>query len=86
MKLDPILNRIKQFGKFNHQLHISKKNQSELYLHIVEHKLFTHQLKWTESEINEFEPRLISAKKTGSLNACLNFEILDRILSGTNHI
>jgi len=25
MKLDPILNRIKQFWKFNHQLHISKK-------------------------------------------------------------
>ena len=38
------------------------------------------------SEFNEFEPRLKSAKNRFQLNAGLNLEKLNTILSGTNHI
>ena len=40
----------------------------------------------TESEFNEFEPRLKSAKNWFQLSASLNLETLNTILSGTNHI
>ena len=40
----------------------------------------------SESEVNEFEPRLKSAKNRFQLNAGLNLEKLNTILSGTNHI
>ena len=39
-----------------------------------------------ESEFNEFEPRLKSSKNRSQLSAGLNFETLNIILSGTNHI
>ena len=38
------------------------------------------------SEFNEFEPRLKSAKNRFQFSAGLNFEKLNTILSGTNHI
>ena len=38
-----------------------------------------------ESEFNEFEPRLISAKNLFQLSASLNLETFEYILSGTNH-
>ena len=37
------------------------------------------------SEINEFEPRLKSAKNRFQLSPGLNLETLNTILSGTNH-
>ena len=40
--------------------------------------------KCPESEFNEFEPYLKSAKN--QLSACLNHETLDTILSGTKHM
>ena len=40
----------------------------------------------TESEFNEFEPRLKSAKTRFELSAGLNLETFDTILSRTNHI
>ena len=40
----------------------------------------------TESEFNEFEPRLKSAKTRFELSAGLNLETIDTILRGTNHI
>ena len=40
----------------------------------------------SESEFNEFEPRLKSAKKWVQLRAGLNLEKLNTILNGTNHI
>ena len=40
----------------------------------------------TESELNEFKPRLKVAKNRFQLSAGLNLEILNTILSGTNHI
>ena len=40
----------------------------------------------TVSEFNEFEPRLKSAKNRFQLSAGLNLEILNTILSETNHI
>ena len=40
----------------------------------------------SESEFNEFEPRLKSAKNRFQLSAGLNLDILNSILSGTNHI
>ena len=43
-------------------------------------------LNQTESDFNEFEPRLKSAKNRFQLSACLSFETLNTILSGTNHI
>ena len=39
-----------------------------------------------ESDFNEFEPRLKSAKNRFQLRADLNLETLNTILSGTNHI
>ena len=39
-----------------------------------------------ESEFNEFEPRLKSAKNRFQLSAGLNLETLNTILSGTNSI
>ena len=39
----------------------------------------------TESEFNEFKPRLKSAKNRFQLSARLNFATLNTILSGTNH-
>ena len=39
-----------------------------------------------ESDFNEFEPRLKSAKNRFQLRANLNLETLNTILSGTNHI
>ena len=40
-----------------------------------------------EMEFNEFEPpRFKSAKTRFKLNAALNLETFDTILSGTNHI
>ena len=39
-----------------------------------------------ESEFNEFEQRLKSSKNRSQLSAGLNFETLNIILSGTNHI
>jgi len=39
-----------------------------------------------DSELNEFEPRLKSPKNWFQLNAGLNLETLNTILSGTNHI
>ena len=38
-----------------------------------------------ESEFNEFEPRLKSAKNQFRLSAGINLETLNKILSGTNH-
>ena len=38
-----------------------------------------------ESEFNEFEPRLKSAKNRFQLSAGLNLETLNTILSGTHH-
>ena len=38
------------------------------------------------SEFNEFEPRLKSAKNRFQSSTGLNIEILNTILSGTNHI
>ena len=40
----------------------------------------------TESEFNEFEPSLKSAKNRFKLSAGLNLETLNTIWSGTNHI
>ena len=40
----------------------------------------------SESEFNEFEPVLKSAKIRFQLSADLNLEILNAILGGTNHI
>ena len=40
----------------------------------------------SESEFNEFEPRLKSAKNRFQLSAGLNLETLNTILSGTNHV
>ena len=40
----------------------------------------------SESEFNEFEPRLNSTKNWIQLSAGLNLETLKTILSGTNHI
>ena len=39
-----------------------------------------------ESELNDFEPRLKSAKTRFQLSAGLNLETLNTILSGTSHI
>jgi len=39
-----------------------------------------------ESEFNEFEPRLKSAKNRFQLSAGLNLETLNKILCRTNHI
>ena len=43
-------------------------------------------LKETESEFNEFEPRLKSAKNRFQFSAGLNLETFNTILSGTNYI
>jgi len=40
----------------------------------------------SESELNEFKAHLKSAKNRFQLSAGLNLEILNTILSGTNHI
>jgi len=40
----------------------------------------------SEMEFKEFEPRFKSAKPRFKLNAGLNLETFDTILSGTNHI
>ena len=48
----------------------------------VFNRLFMH----AESEFNEFEPRLKSAKNRFQLSTGLNFETLITILSETNHI
>jgi len=40
----------------------------------------------TESEFNDFEPRLRSAKNRFQLSTGLNLKTLNTILSGTNHI
>ena len=40
----------------------------------------------TESDFNEFEPRLKSAKNRFQLSAGLNLETLNTNLSETNHI
>ena len=40
----------------------------------------------TEMGFKEFEPRFKSAKTRFKLNASLNLETFDTILSGTNHI
>ena len=40
----------------------------------------------TESEFNEFEPLLKSAKNRFKLSASLNLKTLNTILNGTNHI
>ena len=54
--------------------------------------VFIAKLKYTENcyiivnEFNEFEPCLKSAKNRFQLCAGLNLEILNTILSGTNHI
>ena len=42
--------------------------------------------KCPESEFNEFEPCLKSAKIRFQLSACLNHETLDTIFSGTKHM
>ena len=39
-----------------------------------------------ESEFNELEPRLKSAKNQFQMSAGLNLETLNTILSGTNHV
>ena len=45
------------------------------------------QVVWSsESEFNEFEPRLKSAKNRFQSRAGLNLETLSTILSGNNHI
>ena len=44
------------------------------------------QFKEPESEFNEFEPWLKSAKNRFQLSAGLNLEKLNTILNGTNHI
>ena len=41
---------------------------------------------WSLLNLNEFEPRLKSAKKGFQLSNGLNLESLNKILSGTNHI
>ena len=38
------------------------------------------------SELNEFKPRFISTKNRFQLSVGLNFEAMNTILSGTNHI
>jgi len=38
------------------------------------------------SELNEFEPRLISTKNRFQLSVGLNFETMNTIICGTNHI
>ena len=43
-------------------------------------------MKGTEMEFKEFEPRFKSAKTRFKLSAGLNLEAFDTILSGTNHI
>ena len=51
----------------------------------INQKYFLLKLK-SESEFNEFEPRLKSAKKRFQLSACFNLETLNTILSETKHI
>ena len=51
-----------------------------------EYLLFrNHEIKVTESEFNEFEPRLKCAKNQFQLSAGLNFETFNTILSETHH-
>ena len=58
-------------------------------------KTLNHLLSWTlvkkknvysESEFNEFEPRLKCAKNGIKLNVSLNLKTLNTIFCGTNHI
>ena len=47
---------------------------------------FFNLIRNSESEFNNFEPRLKSTKNWFQLNAGLNLGTLNTILSGTNHI
>ena len=47
---------------------------------------FLQKIYESESEFNEFESRLKSPKNRFQLSAGLNFETLNKILSGTNYI
>ena len=47
---------------------------------------FFNLIRNSESEFNNFEPRLQSAKNWFQLNAGFNLGTLNTILSGTNHI
>ena len=54
-------------------------------LHSVVH-FFLKVFKGSESEFNEFEPRLKSPQKRFKLSTGFNLETLITILSGTDHI
>ena len=57
-----------------------------IYLNLIDFQSWHLLLKSSESEFNEFEPRLKSAKNRFQLSAGLDLKKITTVLSGINHI
>ena len=57
-----------------------------IYLNLIDFQSWHLLLKSSESEFNEFESRLKSAKNRFQLSAGLDLEKKDTVLNGINHI
>ena len=88
--LKNILFRNRTFLQIIKNHFLKKENPTFLlvkYLTLIKHYVVILTLLYTysESEFNEFEPRLKSAKNRCQLSTGLNLETLITILSGNNH-